>query len=62
MADPAVGNVIDNICDFSLKLGLTADESGKDGSRGVFMTTADDIIFIDEEKLFSYENQEFIER
>ena len=61
MADPAVGNLIDNICDFSLKLGLTADESGKDGSRGAFMTTADDIISINEEKLFSYENQEFIE-
>ena len=62
MADPAVGNLIDNICDFSLKLGLTADESGKDGSRGAFMTTADDIIFINEEKLFEYENKEFIER
>ena len=62
MADPAVGNLIDNICDFSLKLGLTADESGKDGSRGAFLTTADDIISINEEKLFSYENQEFIQR
>ena len=62
MANPAVGNLIDNICDFSLKLGLTADESGKDGSRGAFLTTADDIISINEEKLFSYENQEFIER
>ena len=62
MADPAVGNLIDNISDFSLKLGLTADESGKDGSRGAFQTTADDIIFIDNEKLFNYENKEFIER
>ena len=62
MADSAVGNLIDNICDFSLKLGLTADESGKDGSRGAFLTTADDIISINEEKLFSYENQEFIQR
>ena len=62
MADPAVGNLIDNISDFSLKLGLTADESGKDGSRGAFLTTADDIIFIDNEKLFNYENKEFVER
>ena len=62
MADPAVGNLIDNVSDLSLKLGLTADESGKDGSRGAFQTTADDIIFIDEEKLFTYENKKFIER
>ena len=62
MADSAVGNLIDNICDFSLKLGLTADESGKDGSRGAFLTTTDDIISINEEKLFTYENQEFVER
>ena len=62
MADPAVGNLIDNVSDLSLKLGLTADASGKDGSRGAFMTTAEDIISIDEENLFEYENKEFIER
>ena len=62
MADPAIGNLIDNVCDFSLKLGLTADTSGKDGSRGAFMTTAGDIISINEEKLFTYENKEFVER
>ena len=62
MADPAIGNLIDNVCDLSLKLGLTADASGKDGSRGAFQTTADDIISINEEKLFTYENQEFVQR
>ena len=62
MADPAVGNLIDNVSDLSLELGLTADASGKDGSRGAFMTTAEDIISIDEENLFEYENKEFIER
>ena len=62
MADPAVGNLIDNVSDLSLKLGLTADASGKDGSRGAFMTTADDIISIDEENLFEYENKEFTQR
>ena len=62
MANPAIGNLIDNVCDLSLKLGLTADASGKDGSRGAFMTTADDIISINEEQLFTYENKEFIER
>ena len=62
MADPAVGNLIDNQVDFSAKLGLKVDEACKDGSRGAFMTTADDIIIINEEKLFTYENKEFIEQ
>ena len=61
-ADPTIGNLIDNQLDFSRKLGLPLDESCKDGSRGAFMTTADDIIFINEEKLFTYEDKEFSAR
>ena len=61
-ADPAIGNLIDNQLDFSRKLGLPLDESCKDGSRGAFMTTADDIIFINEEKLFTYEDEAFSAR
>ena len=59
MADPAVGNLIDNQITFSVKLGLNPDESCKDGSRGAFLTTIDDVIFIDKEKLVNYENEEF---
>ena len=61
-ADPAIGNLIDNQLDFSHKLGLPLDESCKDGSRGAFMTTADDIIYINEEKLFTYEDEAFSAR
>ncbi len=61
-ADPAIGNLIDNQNDLSAKLNLPLDPSGKDGSRGAFMTTADDIIFINEEKLFTYEDKEFSAR
>ena len=61
-ADPAIGNLIDNQLDFSRKLGLPLDESCKDGSRGAFMTTADDIIYINEEKLFTYEDEAFSTR
>ena len=61
-ADPAIGNLIDNQLDFSRKLGLSLDESCKDGSRGAFMTTADDIIYINEEKLFTYEDETFSTR
>ncbi len=61
-ADIGIGNLIDNQLDFSEKLGLKLDESCKDASRGAFMTTAEDIISINEEKLFTYENKEFGEK
>ena len=61
-ADAGVGNLIDNQLDFSAKLGLPLDESCKDASRGAFMTTAEDIISINEEKLFAYENKAFAEK
>ena len=59
MADVSVGNLIDNQKDFSAKLGLNPDEACKDASRGAFLTTREDIILINEEKLFTYENEEF---
>ena len=59
MADVNVGNLIDNQRDFSAKLGLNPDEACKDASRGAFLTTREDIILINEEKLFTYENEEF---
>ena len=59
MADANVGNLIDNQIVFSKKLGLNPDEACKDASRGAFLTTNDDIIFINEEKLITYENEEF---
>ena len=62
IADAAVGNLIDNQKVFSLKLGLNPDEACKDASRGAFLTTREDIIMIDEERLFSYENKEFGEK
>ena len=60
MADPAIGNLIDNQIVLSLKMGeLNPDKSCSDGSRGAFLTTIDDVIFIDKEKLINYENEEF---
>ena len=53
------GNLIDNQKEFSAKLGLNPDEACKDASRGAFLTTSDDILFIDNERLFTYENEEF---
>ena len=62
MADVNVGNLIDNQKDFSAKLGLNPDEACKDASRGAFLTTREDIILINEEKLFTYEDISFGEK
>ena len=62
MADVAVGNLIDNQKDFSAKLGLNPDEACKDASRGAFLTTREDIILINENELFTYENKDFGEK
>ncbi|MBR6841697.1 MAG: hypothetical protein IKM77_05285 [Prevotella sp.] len=62
MADANVGNLIDNQIVFSKKLGLNPDEACKDASRGAFLTTEEDVIFIDEEKLITYESEEFGKR
>ena len=62
MADVNVGNLIDNQKDFSAKLGLNPDEACKDASRGAFLTTREDIISINEEKLFTYEDISFGEK
>ena len=61
-ADPATGNLIDNQIVFGHKLGLEVDESCKDAARGTFLTTKDDIIYINEKELFDYENKEFGEK
>jgi hypothetical protein len=59
IADAAVGNLIDNQIVFSEKLGLNPDEACKDASRGAFLTTSDDIILIDEERLINYESEDY---
>ncbi|MBR1448565.1 MAG: hypothetical protein IJ588_07465 [Prevotella sp.] len=62
IADAAVGNLIDNQKAFSMKLGLNPDEACKDASRGAFLTTHDDILLIDEARLFTFENAAFGEK
>ena len=62
IADAAVGNLIDNQKVFSEKLGLNPDEACKDASRGAFLTTREDILLIDEERLFTYEDAAFGEK
>ena len=66
IADPQY-NLIDNQKVFAEKLGgekygLTPDSVCRDASRGAFLTTREDILFIDEERLFTYENAAFGEK
>ena len=56
------GNLIDNQHQMAQFLGVTVDEKCKDGSRGHFITTEDDLLYIDEEELYTYENKEFAEK
>ncbi|MBR5430991.1 MAG: hypothetical protein IK119_01255, partial [Bacteroidales bacterium] len=56
------GNLIDNQHKMAALLGVPIDEKCKDGSRGHFITTEQDILYIDEEELYDYENKEFAEK
>ncbi len=57
------GNLIDNQKEMAKFLGVSAfiDEKCKDGSRGHFLTTEQDLLYIDEE-IFAYENAAFAEK
>ena len=59
MADPVVGNIADNQHHLASRLGVTIDESCKDASRMSFCPKLDDIIYLNTEKLFNYDNKEF---
>ena len=57
------GNLIDNQKEMAKFLGVSEfiDEKCKDGSRGHFLTTEQDLLYIDEE-IFEYENAAFAEK
>ena len=61
-ADPKIGNLADNQIDLALKLGLNPDQSGKDASRGTFLTPREDILLIDEKRLFTYHDAAFAKK
>lgn len=57
-ADTSVGNLADNQAHLAQLLGLKIDGVCKDSSRGSFVPTDDDILFIDN-LIFTYENPEY---
>ncbi len=61
-ADITLGNLADNQIVFARALGYKADSSCIDASRTSFSPKEDDILFIDEERLFNYYDEAFDKR
>ena len=61
-ADIEVGNLADNQIDFASKLGYHPDQSCIDATRNSFAPKEDEILFIDEKRLFTYYDEEFDNR
>ena len=61
-ADIKTGNLADNQIVFAQTLGYKADNSCIDATRSSFSPKEDEILFIDEEKLFNYYDEEFDKR
>ena len=58
-ADASIGNLADNQIVLAEKLGYKADESCIDATRNSFAPKEEDILFINEELLFNYYDEEF---
>ena len=58
-ADINIGNLADNQIAFAQALGFKADSSCIDATRTSFSPKEEDILFIDEERLFKYYDEEF---
>jgi hypothetical protein len=59
IADKQVGNLADNQISFAAVLGYTPDQSCIDATRNSFAPKESEILFIDEERLFNYYDEEF---
>ena len=62
VADINIGNLADNQIALAQKLGYKADESCIDATRNSFAPKEEDIIYINEQLLFDYYNEEFDKR
>ena len=59
IADKQVGNLADNQISFAAVLGYAPDQSCIDATRNSFAPKEDEILFIDEERLFTYYDEDF---
>ena len=58
-ADKKIGNLADQQISFASVLGYTPDQSTIDATRNSFAPKEDEILFIDEERLFTYYDEDF---
>lgn len=61
VADAKVGNIADNQAALSARLGVEPDTACKDASRCSFCPMFEDILYINTETLFNYENKDYDE-
>ena len=59
IADKKIGNLADQQISFAAVLGYVPDQSCIDATRNSFAPKEDEILFIDEERLFNYYDEEF---
>ena len=59
IADKQIGNLADQQISFAAVLGYSPDQSCIDATRNSFAPKEDEILFIDEERLFTYYDEEF---
>ncbi len=62
IADKQVGNLADNQISFAAMLGYAPDQSCIDATRNSFAPKEDEILFIDENRLFTYYDEDFDKR
>ena len=58
-ADKQIGNLADNVIVFAEKIGHKADSSCIDATRNSFAPKEDEILFVDEKRLFTYYDEDF---
>jgi hypothetical protein len=59
IADKQIGNLADNQISFAAVLGYAPDQSCIDATRNSFAPKENEILFIDEERLFTYYDEDF---
>ena len=62
IADKQIGNLADNQISFAAVLGYSPDQSCIDATRNSFAPKEDEILFVDEERLFTYYDEDFDKR
>jgi hypothetical protein len=61
-ARPEIGNIADNQIELARALGVKADASCIDASRISYVPRREDVFFLDEDELFNYYGEDFVQK